>query len=223
MPPQSPREKPVHASVDTGISTSKVVTKVFDQILEDIHEGHLQPGEHISDTKLAETYGVSRTPVREALQRLREIGVVEASPNRFTRVAVVSPRETQEATIVWSALFGALLDEVLLRTDDAVLANMEHNHAEFVKAMELMDMQAAATANFVFFNHLTSLSTNAALRRAITSVVHIVRLGGLHLPKNLDIASLATAQAKFVDAVRTKNLALGHEALALIRRIQIPQ
>lgn len=223
MSPQTQRIKPVHASVDTGISTSKVVTRVFDQILEAIHEGHLQPGEHISDTKLAETYGVSRTPVREALQRLREIGVVEASPNRFTRVAVVSPRETAEAMIVWRALFSTLLDEILPLVDDTVVARMTRDHAEYVKAIEDMDMQAAATANFAFFHRPTVLSTNAALRRAITSVVHIVRLGGLNLPQNLDTKAIAAAQSALLDAVRAKDIKLAYRAMEILREIEIPQ
>ncbi|MCC6270705.1 MAG: GntR family transcriptional regulator [Microbacteriaceae bacterium] len=214
---------PVHANVDTEISTSKIVTRVFDQILESIHEGLLQPGEHISDTKLAETYGVSRTPVREALQRLREIGVVEASPNRFTRVSVVGPSETAEAMVVWLALFDVLLDEVILRADDTVLALMIKDHAEFVKAIARMDMQSAATANFDFFTRLTVLSKNAALRRAITSVVHIIRLGSLNLPEYLDTSTLATAQKMFVDALRARNRGIGHDAMVLVRGIVIPQ
>jgi DNA-binding GntR family transcriptional regulator len=223
MPPRSPRIRPVHASIDTGITTSKIVTRVFDQILEAIHEGHLQPGEHISDTKLAETFGVSRTPIREALQRLREIGVVEASPNRFTRVAVVSPRETAEAMIVWRALFDTLLDEVMPRVDESVLAEMTGDHAEFLKAISHTDMQAAATANFVFFNRLTELSTNTSLRRTITSVVHIVRLGGLNLPQKLDTTTLAAAQDAFLDAVRARSVTRSHEAMDILRGIEIPQ
>ncbi len=212
-----------HVNSDAGISTSAVVTRVFEQVLESIHNGQLRPGEHINDVKLAEEYGVSRTPVREALQRLREIGVIEASANRFTRVAVVSPRETAEAMIVWLALFDTLIDEVMPRADEEVLANMIRHHAEFVDAMASMDMQSAATANFAFFFQLTALSTNAALRRAIRSVVHIVRLGGLHLPQTLDIDALSTSQAMFLDAVRTKDAALAHEALDIIRRLDIPQ
>lgn len=217
------RMNPIHSSGDAEISTSKVVTQVFEQLLEAIHEGHLAPGEHISDANLAEKYGVSRTPVREALQRLREIGVVEASPNRFTRVAVVSPHETAEAMYVWRALFDALLDEVIPRTDEKVLEDLTGAHQTFVRSIAELDMDAAATANFVFFNRFSSLSTNAVLRRAITSVVHIVRLGSLHLPRNLDVNTLSSAQAMFIDAVRTKDVARAHEALAVVGKIEIPQ
>ena len=213
----------IHSSSDAGITTSKVVTRAFDEILEAIHEGRLQPGEHINDTKLAATLGVSRTPVREALQRLREIGVIEAAPNRFTRVAVVSPRETAEAMTVWQALFDTLLDEVLPKSDDTVFAAMSADHAEFVAAVASRDMQAAATANFNFYNRLSPLSTNAVLRRAITSVVHIVRLGGLNLPRPLDVDALSRAQVILGDAVRSKDLELARESMAVLRGLQIPQ
>lgn len=214
---------PVHASVDAGISTSKVVTLVFDQILDAIHDGQLQPGEHINDTKLADTFGVSRTPVREALQRLREIGVVEASPNRFTRVAVVSPRETAEAMIVWRALFDTMLNEVVPQVEDDVVTEMQSHHTAFLNAVSAMDMQAVATTNFAFFNRLSSQSTNGALRRAITSVVHIVRLGSLHLPEYLDFNTLASAQAMLLSAVKTKDVSLAHEAMEMVGRVEIPQ
>lgn len=222
MAVENPRVTRIHANSHAGISTSKVVTHVFEQILEAIHEGQLAPGEHISDTKLAEKYGVSRTPVREALQRLREIGVVEAAPNRFTRVAVVSPQETAEAMYVWRALFDALLDDVIPHTDEKVLADLTSAHQKFVESIANLDMDAAATANFVFFNRFSSLSTNAVLLRAITSVVHIVRLGSLHLPKNLDVNTLSAAQSMLIDAVRAKDVALAHEALAVVSGIEIP-
>lgn len=210
-------------SPDDGISTSKVVGHVFEQILEAIHQGHLTPGEHISDTNLASKYGVSRTPVREALQRLREIGVVEASANRFTRVAVVSPRETEEAMVVWVALTSVLLDEVIAVANEKTLADMTNDHESFVSSIAALDMESAATANFLFFSRLSSASSNAVLRRSITSVVHIVRLGSLHLPRYYDVQKLSSSQAMFIDAVRLKDVSLAHEALASIARIEIPQ
>lgn len=222
MSETTPALRPVHSGFDAGIATSKVVTTVFEQILGAIHEGRLLPGEHISDTKLAETFGVSRTPVREALQRLREIGVVEASASRFTRVAVVNPRQTADAMVVWTALFYAVLDETILIAGDDVVSAMEVDHQDFVAAVSAMEMQDVATANFTFFSRLTSLSNNDALRRAITSVVHIVRLGSLHLPDYIDFTALSAAQIMLIDAVRTRDLAVAHAAMSAIGGIRIP-
>lgn len=212
----------VHASDDAGIATSKVVTTIFDQVLDAIHQGRLMPGERISDTELAAEFMVSRTPVREALQRLREIGVVEASASRFTRVAVVSPRETAQAMIVWGALYGAVIDEVVPTVRDEVRELMAQDHAEFRAGVAAFDMQVIATTNFSFFRRLTSESTNTALRRALTSVVHRVRLGSLHLPDYLDFHALDEAQATLLTAVGQHDVALAHEAMADIRAIRIP-
>lgn len=214
--------RPIHASLDAGIATSKVVTTVFEEVLQAIHEGRLLPGERISDTALAAEFHVSRTPVREALQRLREIGVVEASASRFTRVAVVSPRETAEAMIVWAALYGALIDEVVPTAGAPVRDLMARDHDDFRAAVAAFDMQAVATTNFTFFSRLVTVSTNDSLRRAITSVVHLVRLGSLHLPDYLDFRALGEAQARLVTAVGANDVGLAHEAMADIRAIRIP-
>lgn len=217
-----PRDRPIHASADAGIATSKVVTTVFEEVLEAIHQGRLLPGERISDTALAAEFKVSRTPVREALQRLREIGVVEASASRFTRVAVVSPRETAEAMVVWGALYGALLDEVIPTAGANVHDLMARDHEEFRAAVARFHMQSIATTNFYFFSRLVTVSTNESLRRAITSVVHLVRLGSLHLPDYLDFQALGEAQATLVAAVGANDVSLAHDAMADIRAIRIP-
>lgn len=222
MPEVARPIRPIHARHDAGIATSKVVTTVFERILDSIHQGRLQPGERISDTTLAEEFGVSRTPVREALQRLREIGVVEASASRFTRVAVVSPRETAEAMVVWGALFGALLDEAIPLVTPAVVEAMTKDHQNFREAVDHLRMQDIATTNFSFFSRLTALSSNESLRRAITSVVHIVRLGSLHLPASIDFAALTRAQTMLLDAAGVHDLTLAHEAMQAIRGIRIP-
>jgi len=206
-----------------NIATSKIVTRVFDEVLDAIHQGRLTPGERLSDNTLAATYGVSRTPIREALQRLREIGVVEASASRFTRVAIVSPQKTAEAVVVWSALFGALLDETIPLAGPDVLEAMTKDHADFLAAANERQMEAMATFNFSFYNRLTPLSNNELLRRAITSVVHLVRLGGLNLPEDLDFDDLYKAQTVLLNAVRGRDLPLAHEALAAIRNIRIPR
>jgi DNA-binding GntR family transcriptional regulator len=204
------------------LATSPVVTTVFEQILAAVHTGELLPGQRISDAALAEQLGVSRTPVREALLRLREIGVIEASASRFTRVAIVTPIQTAQAFRVWLALYVSLLDEVIPGVPADLPATLEADHSEFLSSMKALDAQRIATANFMFFQRLVPLSRNPALQRAITSVVHVVRLGSLHLPEYVDLAALATSQELLIDAVRGRDLDAAHAAMAILRRIEIP-
>jgi DNA-binding GntR family transcriptional regulator len=63
-----------------------------DQIITD----QLQPGQRLRDTDLAEAMSVSRTPVREALRRLEDEGLVETWANRWTRVTAVNLDEAAQ-------------------------------------------------------------------------------------------------------------------------------
>lgn len=208
---------------DDKLATSKVVTTVFEQILAAVHEGTLLPGERISDAALATQFGVSRTPVREALQRLREIGIIEASPSRFTRVAVVTPEQTAQAYVVWLALYRALVEEVVPHAADGTLEVLEEDHAQFLIALTKHDVQRIATANFLFFSRLPAESSNPALQRAIISVVHIVRLGSLHLPEYIDLEALGRAQGLLLEGVRLRDVQFARDAMKLLAQIQVPQ
>ena len=77
--------------------------EVYSTLLGWIMEGDLRPGEKLLDKELAESLGVSRTPVREALRRLEDKGLVESAPNRWTRVSEVSIEEPAKIyPIIWN-------------------------------------------------------------------------------------------------------------------------
>ncbi|PZE67046.1 GntR family transcriptional regulator [Curtobacterium sp. MCBD17_021] len=76
----------------------------FDALLEAIREGVLHPAERLLDVELSGWLGMSRTPIREALARLEDIGLVETSANRYTRVATVSAIEHAHAAEVLELL-----------------------------------------------------------------------------------------------------------------------
>ena len=205
-----------------SFATSSVVTTVFDAILRDVHEGRLLPGTRISDSELAEKLGVSRTPVREALQRLREFGIIEASPNRFTRIAVISPQQTADAMVVWVALYGALVSEVISLVPPEMVRTMRADHERFVEHLINPDPQKLATANADFFAHLVTLSSNPTLQRGITSVVHQVRLGSLHLPEYIDLRAVSVAQDLLVHAARDHDRAAALGSMRMLGLIEIP-
>jgi DNA-binding GntR family transcriptional regulator len=204
-------------------SFSPVVASIFNTLLSGIHEGRLLPGERISDGAIAEEFQVSRTPVREAIQRLRDLGLVEASASRYTRVASVTPEQTAQAMVVWTALYAALVDEVAAAVPPDVQEAMEKDHISYVAQLPTLDYSAIATANFAFFGRLMPLSTNPILTDGITRVVHLIRLGSLDLPHAIDIAAVADAQAQLLRAVAEGDRRLGRQAIDNIRAIEIPQ
>lgn len=204
-------------------TTSAIVTEVFDHILGAVLRGDLVPGQRISDAELASQYGVSRTPVREALQRLREIGIIEASASRFTRVAEVTPVQTAQSLIVWVALFGTLVDEVVPTVPAETVDLMAEDHERFLEIIPLLDADAAAAVNFAFFTRLQAHSTNPALLRAITTVIHVIRLGSLHLPRFIDLEFISRAQEHIIEGARDHDVARAWEGVHMLRRLEVPQ
>lgn len=211
-----------HDAEPDVFATSRVVSTVFDQILGAVHDGRLLPGQRISDSELAEQLGVSRTPVREAIQRLREIGIIEASASRFTRVAIVSPEQTANAMVVWVALYSALVNEVIDLVRPEMIVAMRTDHEAFLDQMKVLDAQKLAVANANFFDHFVTLSRNPALQRGIMSVVHVIHLGSLHLPEFLDLRALGQSQALLIAAARDHDRAAGQQALRMLGLISVP-
>lgn len=78
-----------------------------DQLEQDIVTGMLRPGERLDEQGLAARFGVSRTPIREALMQLATAGLVTLQPRRGAFVATLSLKEIVERFEVMAALEGA--------------------------------------------------------------------------------------------------------------------
>jgi DNA-binding GntR family transcriptional regulator len=78
--------------------------QVRDALVEWLEMGRLQPGTRLEEVRLAETFSVSRTPLREALRGLEQEGLVESSPNRGFRVPSLNEQVVRELYPIIAAL-----------------------------------------------------------------------------------------------------------------------
>ncbi|NLP30323.1 MAG: GntR family transcriptional regulator, partial [Clostridiales bacterium] len=69
---------------------------LFEQLRKDILQGKLQPGEKLSEQKICNLYGLSRTPVREALHQLEVEDLIETIPNRGAYVVGLSAQDIKD-------------------------------------------------------------------------------------------------------------------------------
>ncbi len=176
---------------------------VYHQILDALQHGRLQPGARLHDGEFAAQLGVSRTPVREALLRLRELGVVEFAAARYTRVAIIDETQTGHAVVAWVTVYAAIAAlAAITGVPAATLDAMADAHARFRAAGDPYDIRALAAANADFYDLPTPHCENPSLVRCADSVVHVVRLGLLQLPGTLDPAPLHAAQAELLAALR---------------------
>lgn len=98
-----------------------LVDDAYRAIGEAIVDGRLQPGDRLRDVEVAQLMGISRTPVREALQRLERIGLVEVAANRYTRVTALSDRSrTDMREYAAHTIAGAIRVAVPRCSDDEI-------------------------------------------------------------------------------------------------------
>lgn len=146
------------------------------RILRDaIVSGELAPGAVIRDTDLAERVGLSRTPVREALSRLTDDGLVETKPHSWTRVTPLLLREVRDAVVVVRAMH-----ELAVRLAVPVMTERHHDrmraaNKRFAAALEKDDVQAAVDADDALHDVPVAVSGNKVLAATIERQLPIIR------------------------------------------------
>lgn len=147
----------------------------YDLLLDEIVAGTLPPGARLRDRELAERLGASRTPVREALRRLADEGLVEVAPQSATRVAPVDVAGAAHAFPVVAALQGLAARLGVPGLDRDALARMDALRAVKREALERADIPAAIAADDAFHDVLVAASGNRELRRSLDRVMPQVR------------------------------------------------
>lgn len=128
-----------------------------------IIDGVVKAGERVQDKDLAEALSVSRTPVREALQRLEDEGLVETAANRWTRVATVDISEAERIyPIIWSleSLAMSLLEQ---RIDSVTIEEMARANNRLERALNDRNGLEASKADRDFHHAFVLQSNNPEL------------------------------------------------------------
>lgn len=155
-------------SQDWSVQRPRMSDVAYERIRQAIVTGELEPGSKIKDSDLAERLGLSRTPVREALARLADTGLVEAKPGVYTMVTTLD-RADVEATL--SVV--EVLDQLAVRTAVPHLtaediATMRRANARFAAAVKKNDTQAALAADDTLHGVIIDAAHNPLLKRLIT-------------------------------------------------------
>lgn len=132
-----------------------------------IIDGTLQPGEQMKDKELAESLGVSRTPVREALQRLEDEGMVHTAANRWTRVASVDLDEAERIYPIIQSLESLALKMARSNLRSTDLEAMEETITSLELALEDGAPIAASKAERQFHEIFVNKSGNEELIRIL--------------------------------------------------------
>jgi DNA-binding GntR family transcriptional regulator len=161
----------------TGIPRATFASMVGERIRSSIIEGELQPGSQLHEVELAASFGVSRGPVREALQRLVQEGLLRSEPHRGVFVPVMSADDIVDIYLAREALEGAAVRRII-ETGRAAAAGKALDR--IVRSMETAekaeDWKALASRDLDFHNALVAAAESPRLERMFTTVISETRL-----------------------------------------------
>jgi DNA-binding GntR family transcriptional regulator len=134
-----------------------------DQLEQDIVTGRFKPGERLDEQSLAKRFGVSRTPIREALMQLASIGMVDLQPHRGAFVASLSLKEIIERFEMMAALEGMCGALAARRITDEQRTNLVEAHKACAEAAKSGSMDAYYYANKSFHQAIYEACNNSYL------------------------------------------------------------
>jgi DNA-binding GntR family transcriptional regulator len=134
---------------------------------EDILRGRVRPGHRLDERELSERYGVSRTPVREALQRLSASGLAVARGRQGLQVAQLSVADLLDALSVVAQLEALAAAQASRRILPDQRTMLEEAHQACELALERGDGDAFYDANLAFHDVIVAASHNRVLQEEI--------------------------------------------------------
>lgn len=147
----------------------------YDRLRDWILDGTLAPNEALRDEALAEALGMSRTPVREALQRLEDDGLVMTTATRRSFVSPVTLTQAREIFPIVEALETLAVGLAAGRMDEASLEAMRAANARLAAALEAEDATAALEADTALHTILIERTGNGELIALLTDLRSKVR------------------------------------------------
>ncbi|OZM72588.1 GntR family transcriptional regulator [Amycolatopsis antarctica] len=139
----------------------------FRLLRDAIVDGTLAPGERLRDNELESWLGVSRTPIREALARLEQAGLVRTRPGRSTTVSPLDLTRTREAQLVVAAMHELAVREAVPLLTGTDIDRMRAANDRFAGALRAGDPDTALLADDEFH----AVTVSAAGNQAVVSVL----------------------------------------------------
>ncbi|MEW2295469.1 GntR family transcriptional regulator [Streptomyces sp. NPDC006743] len=149
--------------------------RVYEALLELITTRALQPGQHLVESELAGHLGVSRQPVREALQRLNTEGWVDLRPAQGAFVHEPTEEEADQLLTVRTLLEAEAARLAAVHADDAGVAALRELCAQGEEAVAADDVDAAVALNARFHARVMDLAGNVVLAELAAQVDRRVR------------------------------------------------
>jgi DNA-binding GntR family transcriptional regulator len=150
--------------------------EVAELLRQRIFRRELEPGSWIDEVKIAQEFGISRTPLREALKVLAAEGLVELVPRRGCRVIEMTDADAEQLFPVMAMLEGRCALEATQRASDDDIAELRRLHDQLERSAAAADIDGYYRVNHQFHSLVQQLAANRWLDRVGGDLRRFMRL-----------------------------------------------
>lgn len=190
--------------------------KILEEIREAILKGTFKPGEKVPEPELAERFGISRTPIREAFRQLESEGYLTVVPRKGAVVTALSERDVEEFYSIKSILEGYAARIAAERLSDKDIERLISINDRLRQLAKEGDVKTFFRIHNEFHDLFIRAAGNDKLAELIGQLVlkfNRLRLTSLSLPGRMEIS--VQEHEKIIEAFRAKN---GEQADNLVRK-----
>lgn len=165
--------------------------RIVDYLKESIIKGRLRPGERVAEPELAERFGISRTPIREALRQLESEGFLTVTPRKGATVSPITDKDVKEFYAIKSLLEGYAARIACQKMTDRDIKKMESLNAQMKRAAEKDDVKSFFRLDNQFHDVFLRVCDNDKLYNLVYSLVQQFerfRITALSLPGRMKIS-----------------------------------
>ncbi|MDI9916739.1 GntR family transcriptional regulator [Rhodococcus sp. IEGM 1379] len=195
---------------ETALGRSDQTSRQYLRLRADILDGKFTQGTPLHETQLCESYGASRTPIREALNWLAHDGLLERAARGF-RVRSGTPEDVIEIYAARVALESEAAGAAALRHSDLDLARLEQLHTFCCTAIEGTEVRSG---NFKFHEALWQAAHNSTIMSLLIRLTTQLRIYDSGPPSNYGEPDLLNAEhQQILDAIRARNERTARECM----------
>ncbi len=209
----APRPRQMRTNASPGGATASA--QVYQQLRAQIIALDIQPGAALSENDLASAFGVSRTPVREALLRLADEGLVEIVPKSGTTVSRIPYAQLGEAIVIRKALEEVAVREASQRATKSQFTGLWALIERQREAAKADDRDAFHAADEAFHAAIAAAAGYPGIWRLVNQVkVQVDRMRHLTLPEGGRMLRVTKEHAAVLTAMEKRD---GDKAVAAMR------
>ena len=162
--------------MNTKLINRPLYEDVAERLREQIFSHELAPGSWLDEQSLAVAFGISRTPMREAIKALASEGLVTTKMNKGAYVTEVDRRDLEQIFTVLSLLEGQAAKETAIKATEAQLTQLDNLHHRLEKAAADRDTEQFFEINVKFHDLIQEIAGNKWMNGVIEDLRKVLKL-----------------------------------------------